>query len=360
MRGVIYRAEDASCSVSFPIMFVLDKKYVLIGPEFKKGVQACIPYSEYLDMRDRFTGGKCGEGTRCLDMWDALKDNFYFFDVDEPLKFVMYMYFWVAEQTKNLSMIPAPILGLLTLRNEAKISQIYISKIIGIDLSKVDLSQSRDVYFSTLAYPTNPCRIVTERDFSAACLVNKYVPNMIYQVGLVNFKKTLVAFVNTVERLAKEYGFLHGKTHIGHVNQDGTLIDFGEAFGLRELTLLKAYMKKIMPPEMYAKAVKKAEVQVVDVSAACTLLEIYRFIDSIHNYDKHEFSTYYSQIAKMKKWIIDTLDGYFDADESIFTYMARDNIVFDGGYEPKFGLPPSYAPIKENFPTYYFTAMFLA
>lgn len=391
MRGVIYRAESENCSVSFPIMLIVNNQYVLCGPEFKKGIQACISYEDYLKVKstwvaqdDSFFGGtnkyatsdifvdsainddisrgcSSSDGTpgaitsRCIDMWEALKDNFYFMDVDEPLKFIMYLYFWLAENTNNLLMVPDPISPLMTF-SKMNISTIYVAKEVGIDRSKVDLSMSRDVYFSTLA--GDPCKIVTNKNFSSACLVSNYIPNMIYRVGIIDFDKTLISLIKNIEYYAQNHGFIHGKTHIGHVSQSGKLIDFGESFGFREPQLLDIYLRKMLPSHLVTKACEKAKIQNVDMTAACTLLEIYRFIDSIHNSKQHGFTRYYDKIIRMKTWIIDTLTEYLNADESIFTMLAHSIISFEGAGELKFGLPPMYTPIKEKFPTYYFMKQF--
>jgi hypothetical protein len=330
-------------------MFIINREYVLIGPEFKVGIQPAILYKDYLKITKDYVPQveECIQpDMRCIDMWEALNDNFYFSNVEESLKSIMSIYFWVAEKTNSINLVPEPLLGLASQADYK--CDIFMAKMISVDLSKVDLSKSRDVYFSSL--DGFPYKIVVEKDFSASCFISQYVPNLISKVGLDDFKYTLKLVVQHIEKLASQYNFLHGKTHIGHVTQDGKFIDYGDSFGLREVNLLCEYMKGILPPSLYELASKKAKLYDVDVSAACTLLEIYRFIDSVKEYDE--------LIPDMKKWIIKVLTKYFKSEESIFTLMKEDDFGFDGGCEPSFGELPLYAPIKDKFPTHYFIKKF--
>lgn len=358
MKSIIYSASFDNCSVSFPIMYIINDQYVLIGPEYKVGIQAAISYKDYLQIVSNYVAPKtksCKPGDRCLDPWSALDDNFYFSNIDTPLKCVMSIYFWVATKTNCLGAVPEPLRMLAS--SDKYNCELYIAKMISINLSKVDLTKSRDVYFSTLG--GNPYQIVTEKNFSAACFISKYVPNLISTAGITDFNKTLSVVVNKIEHFAKQYNFLHGKTHIGHVSQDGTFIDFGQSFGLREVDMMLPYLKKLIPEDLYILAEKKAKIYDVDVGAACTLLEIYRFIDSIHTNTNPDFIEYHPKISLMKKWIIKVFRGYIMADESIFTYLRNNTFLFEGGCEPMFSDLPSYEPIKELFPTHYFSQKFL-
>jgi len=347
MKSIIYHAEFDDCSVSFPIMFIINNEYVLIGPEFKVGIQLAISYKDYLQIIKNYVEPKKDDciqpDMRCIDMWEALKDNFYFSNIDDSLRAVMSIYFWVTNKTDSLPLVPEPLLGLAS--QDTYKCEIYMAKMISVDLSKVDLSKSRDVYFSTLA--GNPYKIVVEKDFTASCFISRYMP-VISKVGLEDFDRTLKLVVQSIEKFASQYNFLHGKTHIGHVTPDGEFIDFGDSFGFREVNLLCDYMKGILPPELYKLAEAKAKIHDVDVAAACTLLEIYRFIDSTNEVCAKD----------MKRWIIKVLHKYFKGDESIFTLMKVDDFGFDGACEPVFGDLPSYSPISEKFPTYYFMKKF--
>lgn len=351
MKCIIYNASFDDCSVSFPIMFIINREFVLIGPEFKKGVQPAISYKDYLQVIENHVepNKKCDD-FKCLDMWDALKENFYFYDIDPPLKAVMSLYFWVADKTNSLSCIPEPIKPLMTSLEKYNYD-LYVAKFITADLSKVDISKSRDVYFSTLA--GNPSRIVHEKDFSASCFISKYTSGVISKVGIVNFDKTVKKVIKNIEKFAKFYNFLHGKTHIGHVTQDGNFIDFGDSFGMRELPFLLEYLDSCLSIDLVKKAKEKAQIHDIDVAAACTLMEVYRFLDSMHT---QNFLEHKNKIAEIKKWIIKVLTKYFNSDVSIFTMLREDSFVFDGGCE--FGDLPPYQTINEQFPTYYLMKKF--
>ena len=54
MKCVIYHAETDDCSVSFPIMYIMNNEYVLIGPEFKVGIQPAISYKDFLEGQKTF------------------------------------------------------------------------------------------------------------------------------------------------------------------------------------------------------------------------------------------------------------------------------------------------------------------
>lgn len=342
---IIYKAEFEDCSVAFPIMYVLNKQYVLIGPEIKKGIQPAISYADFEKFTKAIVGGV--ECERCIDIWEVLNDNFYFSNVDVDLKKIMSLYFAVARYTGNLDTTPEPIYPLLS-NDKYNFESMFVAKCIDLDLSTVDLSQSRDEYFSALANSSNPCKIITEKDFSAACLVSRFDPTIVSKVGVL--PDTLENFVKRVELNAKVYGFIHGKPHIGHVNQAGECIDFGHAFNLREVSRMIEYLKRTLPPHLHEKAIEKAKIHDVDVGAACTLLEIFQFIDGL---DKTE------KILEMQKWILDVLTDYFiNCDESIFTYLKNSTFVFEGGFEPEFGLPQQWKPMKEQFPTFYFLEKF--
>ena len=348
MKSIIYHATFDDCSVSFPIMFIINNEYVLIGPEFKMGIQPAIHYKDYLSFIKSYIPPKkddcIGEDMRCIDMWEALKDNFYFSNIDDDIRAVMSIYFWVAEQTNSIHMVPDPLLGLAS--SDKYKCPLFVAKMISIDLSKVDLSKSRDVYFSTLG--GNPYKIVVEKDFSASCFISEYMPNLISKVGIKDFKHTLKLVVERIEELATKYNFLHGKTHVGHVTQDGKFIDFGDAFGFREVNFLCDYMKGLLPPELYKLAEAKAKLYDVDVAAACTLLEIYRFLDSCDPVT----------VVSPKMWIIKVLTKYFKTDDSIFAMMQEGDFGFDGGCEPMFGDLPTYTHMNEKFPTHYFMKRF--
>lgn len=349
MKTIIYHATFDDCSVSFPIMFIINNEYVLIGPEFKVGIQPAILYKDFLQIikgYTRETPDECIEpDMRCIDMWVALKDNFYFLNNDYELRAIMSIYFWVADATGSISLVPAPLLGLASV--DKYDCKLFMAKMISINLAKVDLSKSRDVYFSTLG--GNPYKIVVEKDFSASCFISDYMHNIIAKTQSEMYsEKVIKLVVNRIDEYASQYNFLHGKVHVGHVTQDGKFIDFGDSFGFREVDLLCNYMKGILPEKLYEAASKKAKIYTVDVAAACTLLEIYRFIDSLGD----------SRVNDMKKWIIKVLTKYFNNDESIFAMMEENDFGFDGGCEPKFGDLPTYTPMKEKFPTYYFLKRF--
>lgn len=345
---VIYRAEYDNCAVMFPIIYIINKQFVLIGPEFKKGIQPAITYKEFNKRIDKIEGGKCEfediDG-KCLDLWEALNDNFYFSNIDLSIKKILSVYFSIARQTDTLDLIPSPILGLMDHENSG-FDQLYVAKCIDVDLSKVVLSDSRDVYFSSLT--GNPNVIVTEKDFSFSCLISKYEPGVLSKTKIK--KDTLKKFVLNVELCAKVYGFIHGKPHVGHVTQDGQYIDYGHAFNLREKDRVIEYIKRVFPKTLQDKAIERAKIHDVDVGVLCTLTEISQFLISVSDPIERK--------KEMLEWIIKVLNEYFERDESIFTYLKNSNFVF-GGYIPEFGLPEPFVQIKEEFPTYYFGKLFL-
>lgn len=344
MKGIVYRAEDENCSVSFPIMVVIND-YVIIGPEFKPGIQAAVLYSEF----KQFVGGN----EKCLDIFQALKPNFITFDVQESLEYVLAVYGWMANYTKTQNLIPAPVFPVVNFDKEFKFSKVFVSKFISADLSKVDLSQSRNTYFSTLA--GTECKIITEKDFSTNCFMMDYVKVIDYDeiFTLEEFKDVLKNIVLKIETLAKEYNFIHGNLHIGHVSKDAKMIDFDSSIDRLESTLLDEYLKKRLPRTLYPLAADKVKYQPIDMWAASTLMEIYTFLDSIHTDKKHKsFGQFHHLIISMKTWIIDTMTEYLESDISIFTMLKKKD--FFGGCETKFGLPSMYTTINEEFPTHHF------
>lgn len=320
---VIYKEDYDDCSASFPIMFIMAKQYVLIGPEYKKGVQLAVSYADFV---------KCKSPNRLVK-----NPNFYFFDVDIPLAKIMSIYFYIARKTNTMDLVPKPLLEFAS-NDQHDITTFYVAKCIDIDLSQVDIGQSRDVYFSTLA--GNPCRVVTEKDFSSACIISNH-EEVVSRAGPTD--DTLKNLVNNIETNAKVHGFLHAKTHIGHVTQQGGFIDYGHAFGLRETSRLIDYIGRLFPPHLKDKAIEKAKIHNIDVAISCTLVDILQYIQGVDN--THE----------MQHWIIKTLTGYLNADESIFTYLRNNEFIL-GGME--FGIPEPWVPMKEEFPTYYFARKF--
>lgn len=350
MSAIYYQATDETCSVTFPIVTVIDKKYVLIGPEFKHGVVCCMKYSDFdkLLSSPRVKGGS----NKCFDVAAALRENFMYIGglTSDHLTRVLAIYFGVAKKCNIFNLVPNVLLGLLSDHDKLPGIDMYVAKILESQNKSVE--HIREVYFTKL----NPDLYKDIIFGSSEMMITQFIPGIIKFNPVPNeeiFKSMMVNLVRTIEHNAKYLNFIHGTPHIGHVNLDGILIDFGHSFNFYDSDMVEWYIKKYIPKSMKPKVGEKYKIQQLDVVCAFTLVEIMIFIDSMM-----ELGRFKNLLIPMKEWILETLGRYFDEDVSIFTMLKQDDFsnIFTGG--DSFQIPPEHSKIDEKFPTTYFLEAF--
>lgn len=337
MKHAVILTDEISLMIAVQI-----DQYVIIGPELSSGIQPAITRAAFKSMV---------QPDKLLDPNDEIRSVFKS-TFAEPIELILCVYFCIADYCDALHLVPAPLSTYAQYFHAQKIENVFIAKYIHHDLSKVDISKSRDVFYARLAGIQTKI-IIENKD---GCLLSPYQRDIIIHAGIEDFDATLQAVAERILEFAKEYGFIHGKCHVGHVAQSGAFIDFGDAFSFREPEPLAAYLQKYLPPHLRALALEKAAIHNTDMVAMCTLLEMYCFLDSIIGCTAihPEFLLYAPRINAMKKWLIDAVTEYLAADISIFTFFRQRDPQIIGGFEAKFGLPPAYEKIHERFPIEYF------
>lgn len=358
MSAIIYSAEFDGCSVTIPIVTVVQDKYALIGPEYKKGVVNCIKYEDFQPPVAEHKPGKYSCNDRCLDLYVALKDNFQYFGelTDAHLLGCLAIYVWIAKKTGIQHLIPDVLLGLIEVVADFGDIPIFVAKYL--DDPAPSVTKIREWYFVQLGMQANTKDLLIDADVGKI-LVAEYVPGIIRYTVIKDqdqFDKMLVALVNSIESNTKFLNFIHGSMHIGHVSVEGKLIDFGKSFNIFDKESMKEYLTKHAPSKK--KAIEKYNVQQIDVGCACTLIELKLFLQSIVDGVQKcpSLVRFKPKTQEMIAWISEILQEYFDDFElSIFTMIKqKDYAVLFGGFDA----PPDPAPINEKFPTQFFLEEF--
>ena len=360
MSAIIYSASSGDCSVSIPIVTIVDKKYVITGPEYKKGISGCVKFEDFDPPILEHEPKKYSCNSRCLDLYEALKDNFqYYGDLNEShLLGCLALYVWVAKKCEIKHLIPDVLIGLVEVSVDFGDIPVYVAKFLNDPAQKVE--KIREWYFVQLGMQADFKDLVVDPDVGKI-LITSYIPDIIKYSMIKSdeqFNKLVVALAQTIEHNAKMLNFLHGNVHIGHVTIDGKLIDFGDSFVFYDKEYAHAYLEKYIPNKK-KKALSKYKVQDIDVGAACTLVELRNFFQSII-----DNSQKIPNLARFKKasleysaWITEMLDKYFDDFElSIFTMVRTTDefaIMFGG-----FDVPPEPSEIPGKFPTQFFLEEF--
>lgn len=357
MSAIIYKAD---CNFSVQIAVIIDKKYVMIGPEYKPGISNCVKYDDFHPpiLSHKPKNYSCGQ--RCLDMYEALKPNFeYYGDLNEThLLGCLSMYVWIAKKCKIEHLIPNVLLGLIEMVIDFGDIEIYVAKVLQEKTKKI--SEIREWYFTQLSMQHKHSELIIDPK-SGIILVTCFIPGILkyYMIkDLDQFNTMIRNLAETIEKNTKYFNFLHGSTHIGHISVDGKMIDFGESFNIYEKPMMEQYIEKYVPQNMKKKAAKKYKIQQIDVAAALTLVEIHTFFRSIlDNIQKcPNLTRFKKEVLEMDNWILELLTEYFaDEDLSIFTMIRKSNYsALFGGFE----IPQDPSPINEKFPTEYFLEEF--
>lgn len=362
MSAIVYSAKSDDCSITIPIVVVVEKKYAIIGPEYKKGISNCITFSDFQPPILEHTPKNYNCSQRCLDLYEALKDNFqYYGDLDEThLLGCLAMYAWIAKKCNIKHLIPDVLLGLIEFVIDFGDIPIFVAK--HIQDTATDSRKIREWYFVQLGMQVESKELIIDPE-AGKIIVTSYIPDIIKYTMIKNeeeFNKLVVTLAETIENNTKFLNFLHGNVHIGHVTTSGKLIDFGDSFNIYEKAAMKKYLElNLSPRKKIDKAIKKYEVQNVDVGAVCTLIELRNFFQSIldstqKNPDLVRFKKFSLEVIG---WVASILDEYFgDFELSIFTMIKKNNEfgrAFGG-----FDTPPDPSELPGDFPTQFFLKEF--
>lgn len=356
MSAIIYKV---GCEFSCPIVTVIDKKYVMIGPEYKKGISNCIKYDDFHPKIVKHQPKNYACTDRCLDLYETLKDNFeYYGDLtEEHLLGCLAIYIGIAEKCNIKHLIPNVLLGLIEIKTKLDNIDIYVAKVL--DEKVQDSAKIREWYFTQLSMQYEHLDLIIGPT-TGIIMVTSFIPDILKYCIIKDedqFKSMIVNLTNTIEKNTKYLNFLHGSTHLGHISVDGKMIDFGESFNIYDANMMKNYIEKYLPQNLKKKALNKYKIQQLDVGCSCTLVELHIFFDSIlKGIQKYpSLSRFKKNVTEMNNWILETLENYFDDDNlSIFTITRNSYKALFGGFD----IPPEPSPINEKFPTQYFLEEF--